>query len=125
MNIITLVVGKPYSKRISYVEKVTENIKTQWMKGIELKKTHSFTFSSIDQDTEVIVFDNVEVKNFNPDIILSLSSGIMVNKQGKEGFPLRPKFILIFDDTTFDGNSFMEGESFKRRINLINVESES
>lgn len=99
-----------WSKQFSYIapQVVIDGKK----KNIE---EDNFIYSKVDERTQVILYDDVRV-NFNFEMLFShITTGIEVNRKGKDSYSLEPPKFIIPTNHALKGNS----DSFTRRQYII------
>lgn len=120
MNKVKIIIGPKGSGKTLKAKELSEGLKTQWIGGrsFNFKNPTNFEFSFLEQDVECVIIDDIDKKDFVFERIFQYAEGIYVEKQGKEGFSIQPKFILVFDNMKrFE--TAMKGESIKRRVEII------
>lgn len=120
MNKVVIIIGPIGAGKTKRAKELSEGLKTQWISGrsFNFKNPNNFEFSSLEKDVEFVIIDDIDKNDFVFERIFQYAEGIYVEKQGKEGFTIHPKFILVFDNLKrFE--IAMQGESIKRRIEII------
>ena len=122
MNKVEIIIGVKGSGKTTKARELSEGLKTKWLNGrtFNFKTGRRFEWNVLEEDTELVIIDDIKTVDFNPLRIYEFYSGITVHKQGKEPFEINPKFILVFDDLTRFKIRFWE-QSIQRRIGLINL----
>jgi hypothetical protein len=77
-----------------------------------------FYFESVNQDTDLIVFDNFPVKEIEG-LYGMITEGFFVEKQGKPKFFMNPVMIVV--NSIAEDKELPTGPSFNRRFTVINT----
>jgi hypothetical protein len=122
MNKVKIIIGPNGSGKTLKAKELSEGLKTQWISGrsFNFKNATNFEFSFLETDVECVIIDDIDKKDFVFERIFQYAEGIYLEKQGKEGFSIQPKFILVFDNLS-KIEIAERGLSFTKRIELINL----
>jgi energy-coupling factor transporter ATP-binding protein EcfA2 len=113
----TVIIGK----RASGKSRVAEAMACRLHNTIKVQPSHkgSFPFIMGEEDTEVIIFDEVNNINSLGDIIFSTYNYVLVEKPCKSMFYISPKIIIVCNEEITRDAIEKLGSSINRRINII------
>jgi hypothetical protein len=117
MKKTTVIIGK----RSSGKSRVAEAMACRLHNTIRVKPSlkGSFPFIMGDEDTEVIIFDEVNNIYKLEDIIFSTYNYVLVERPCKSMFYINPKIIIVCSEEITRDAIEKLGSSLNRRINII------
>ena len=117
MKKTTVIVGKRGSGKSRVAEAMACRIHNTIRVQPSLKS--SFSFIMADEDTEAIIFDEVNNINTLEDIIFSTYNYVLVEKPCESMYYISPKIIIVCNEEITRDAIEKLGSSINRRINII------
>lgn len=123
-KVVTVIIGKSNVGKtlMSKGFALNNQEKTKFIFCTNKTVCEHFFFSSCEEDTEVIIIDEVVAVGNVEKIVWLAQSDITVEKQSKKAFTIAPKEIVIVCEERITRESLESlGASFYRRIKLIEI----
>jgi len=95
MKKLTIIIGPRGSGKNRMAKSTINNIIRTFIPRQRFLLSDPFYFSSCTQDTELILFDEIQSEWDIAHFIEYANSGITVNKKGKEAFLIYPEIVII------------------------------
>jgi hypothetical protein len=117
MKKTTVIIGK----RGSGKSRIAEAMACRLHNTIRVKPSHKgrFPFIMSEEDTEVIIFDEVDSIDTLENIIFSTYDYVLVEKPCKSMFYITPKIIIVCNEKITRYAIEKLGSSLNRRINTV------
>jgi len=117
MKKTTVIIGK----RGSGKSRIAEAMACRLHNTIRVKPSYkgSFPFIMGEEDTEVIIFDEVNNIDTLENIIFSTYNYVLIEKPCKSMFYITPKIIIVCSEEITRDNIEKLGSSLNRRINTV------
>ena len=117
MEKITVIIGKKRSGKSRVAEAMA--CRLHYTIRVQPSCKGSFPFIMGEEDTEVIIFDEVNDIYTLEDIVFSMSNYVLIERPGKSMFYITPKIIIVCSEGITRDAIEKSGSSLNRRINIV------
>lgn len=127
MQKITLIIGPRESGKSFLAHNIESIFKNPVLySGRGFDSDSSFVFSEVDEETDLIIIDDIPKNEVENKILCLFPSTIIINKRFAEIIEIaRPKIIVTCELTMEELSKFNFGPSFYRRVDIIDTSYEN